>query len=84
MSEEVIHPVNGQTLRICPRCLKFAPASAELHTCNPSAYAREMEAKLDRYREALEKLARLGNEPRLGNSEGNCIAQKALGIDHVA
>ena len=29
-------------------------------------------------REALEKLSRLGNGDRLGNSEGNCIAQSAL------
>lgn len=29
-------------------------------------------------REALEKLARLGNEPRYGNSDGNTIAQEAL------
>ncbi len=28
--------------------------------------------------EALEKLSRLGNEPRLGNSDGNKIAQYAL------
>ena len=27
----------------------------------------------------LNKLARLGNEPMLGNSDGNVIAQKALG-----
>lgn len=31
-------------------------------------------------REALDKLARLGNEPLLGNSIGNQIAQQALAI----
>lgn len=31
-------------------------------------------------REALEKLARLGNEPLLGNSIGNRIAQEALAL----
>lgn len=36
---------------------------------------------IERYREALEKLARLGNEPHLGNSNGNDIAQRALGIN---
>ena len=36
---------------------------------------RTMNAKLA---EALEKLARLGNEPYLGNSDGNRIAQAAL------
>lgn len=34
----------------------------------------------DRYREALDKLARLGNEPHLGNSIGNDIAREALGL----
>ena len=29
---------------------------------------------------ALNKLARLGNGPHLGNSDGNVIAQKALGL----
>lgn len=38
----------------------------------------------DRLREALEQLARLGNEPYYGNSVGNKIAQKALGIDPSA
>ncbi len=28
--------------------------------------------------EALEKLSRLGNEPHLGNSNGNVIAQEAI------
>lgn len=32
----------------------------------------------ERYREALEKLARRGNGDRWGNSEGNSIAQEAL------
>ena len=31
-----------------------------------------------RYKTALERLARLGNEPELGNSLGNRIAQQAL------
>ena len=35
----------------------------------------------DRYRAALEKLARLGNEPHYGNSDGNRIAQEALGVE---
>lgn len=34
-----------------------------------------------RYRDALERLARLGNEPCYGNSIGNRIAQDALGIE---
>lgn len=38
-------------------------------------------AERDRYRAALEKLARLGNEPHYGNSVGNRIAQESLGIE---
>jgi len=34
-----------------------------------------------RYREALEKLAKLGNGDSYGNSQGNEIAQEALGLD---
>ncbi len=34
--------------------------------------------KRDRYREALERLARLGNGDKPGNSEGNQIAIRAL------
>lgn len=34
--------------------------------------------ELKAVKEALEKLARLGNEPHLGNSDGNRIAQVAL------
>ena len=34
-----------------------------------------------RMREALDKLARLGNEPHLGNSDGNMIALAALSED---
>jgi len=38
----------------------------------------ELEAELKAKTAALEKLAKLGNEPYLGNSEGNVIAQQAL------
>lgn len=34
--------------------------------------------RLDEVRDALEKLARLGNEPHYGNSDGNVIAKQAL------
>lgn len=37
-----------------------------------------MEAQLAELRDALDKLARLGNEPNFGNSTGNRIAQAAL------
>ena len=38
----------------------------------------ELTAKLDKAREALDRLSRLGNEPLLGNSDGNKIARMAL------
>lgn len=38
----------------------------------------ELEKQRDELLEALEILARLGNEPQLGNSDGNRIAQQAI------
>ena len=38
----------------------------------------QLRTENEQLKEALEKLARLGNEPHLGNSEGNVIAQQAL------
>ena len=43
----------------------------------------ELEATIERYETALNKLSRLGNEPQLGNSDGNRIAQDALGYSGV-
>jgi len=40
--------------------------------------AEKAEAEVERLRAALEKLARLGNEPHYGNSDGNMIARAAL------
>ncbi len=44
-----------------------------------TAWARMEEIR--RLRAALDRLARLGNEPHLGNSTGNIIAREALGYD---
>ena len=44
----------------------------------PIDYARDLERRLTIAREALDKLARLGNEPNFGYSEGNIIAFNAL------
>ena len=41
-------------------------------------YIAALEADQEKAQAALEKLSRLGNEPHLGNSDGNVIAQKAL------
>lgn len=38
----------------------------------------------ERYREALQKLACLGNGEQYGNSIGNCIAQEALSLPDLA
>ena len=37
-----------------------------------------LRGEVERLRRVLDKLARLGNEPELGNSKGNVIAQQAL------
>lgn len=41
-------------------------------------HARDLERRLAVARVALDKLARLGNEPRFGYSDGNIIAFNAL------
>lgn len=52
--------------------------------CNPAAIRelldrlQKAEAENERLREALERLARLGNGRLYGNSEGNMIARAAL------
>lgn len=38
----------------------------------------DQDEEIKQYRIALNRLARLGNEPNFGNSTGNTIAQKAL------
>ena len=43
-----------------------------------AARIEELEAKLAKAVEALEKLARLGNGDRYGNSDGNTIARTTL------
>lgn len=45
---------------------------------NSPAAAQEMVERMERMEKALEKLARLGNEPMFGNSVGNDIAREAL------
>ena len=45
-----------------------------------SEAVRGLLAQCDRYRAALDELARIGNGGRYGNSEGNQIAQRALGL----
>ena len=44
---------------------------------------KRLEQQLTELREALEKLARLGNGDRYGNSEGNVIAQNALALQET-
>ena len=55
------------------------PVTADV--CRRAAdYIEKLEQQLAELREALEKLARLGNGDRYGNSEGNVIAQNALAL----
>ena len=42
------------------------------------ALIKDLQADNERMRTALEKLAKLGNGDRYGNSDGNVIAQDAL------
>ena len=43
--------------------------------------AKRFEARIEKLETTLDKLARLGNEPHLGNSVGNMIARRALEKD---
>ncbi len=52
---------------ICQNCALFI-----------SKVEKDLRNENKRYKDALEKLSRLGNEPHLGNSDGNKIAQQAL------
>ena len=45
---------------------------------------REARAEIERYRNVLELLARLGNGDHYGNSDGNRIAQQALANNQEA
>jgi hypothetical protein len=55
------------------------PVGTLLYTALPNYEALQKEN--ERFREALEKLARLGNGEHYGNSDGNCIAIEALAKD---
>ena len=44
---------------------------------------KQLKTEIEKYEIALNKLARLGNEPELGNSDGNIIAQQALKVKTV-
>lgn len=55
------------------------PTLKYIAEANPDTIAALL-AERDRLRDALEKLARLGNGDRYGNSDGNMIARDALAI----
>jgi len=46
--------------------------------CKCENIISQLRAENKKYKIALDKLSRLGNEPELGNSDGNIIAQQAL------
>lgn len=58
-------------------CEKYRDAYDKMGRIGTEAY-RDLEAKLAKAVEALEKLARLGNGDRYGNSDGNMIARATL------
>ena len=47
---------------------------------HPDNVRADAAAYIERLHAALDRLARLGNEPGLGNSRGNMIAREALGL----
>ena len=49
--------------------------------CVAGLMLNDKQKEIDRLTAALDKLARLGNEPYFGNSDGNVIAQQALKVE---
>ena len=48
--------------RICPRCTKILPGDPDdgsIHTCTPTDYARNLEARVAELEAALKKIAAL-------------------------
>jgi len=58
---------------ICAKCIDKI---ASYDICDLER--KKLKVENERYKKALERLSRLGNEPHLGNSIGNQIAQQAL------
>ena len=57
----------------------YSSLSRHNHNCLELCRRLEkLQGQVDRYKTALEKLARLGNGEHYGNSDGNVIAQQAL------
>lgn len=71
-----------QSCRVCGRTCSSTVGVCRSPVCT-SALVERLEQQLAALREALEKLARLGNGDRYGNSEGNVIAQNALALQET-
>jgi uncharacterized coiled-coil protein SlyX len=76
VSESAIKVIATLLQRIDELEVTFASAEGYISTLEDRV--KELEAENSRYKEALTKLSKLGNEPHLGNSIGNTIAQEAL------
>lgn len=75
--------MQGELMAYCRELAALPGRVAELEAQSEelARIADEHVNTAHRYRDALERLARLGNEPYYGNSIGNRIAQDALGIE---
>lgn len=74
-----INKSNGETLHLAAKNL--AVAWGAIMFLPPGQEKEAVDEEKERFRVALEKLAKLGNGDAYGNSQGNEIAQEALGMD---
>lgn len=75
MSEQTVCPKHGLFYGVCHTCLKEAKKRGEQKRLD------DLKSENARLVSSLEKLACLGNGSHYGNSDGNVIAQRALGLN---
>ena len=77
-NEATIHNYRGASAPVCGSCHLSGPYRDSSVEAIEWWNTRATDPLLKEMADALEKLSRLGNEPYLGNSVGNLIAQEAL------